>query len=740
MLKFILIALFSISIVSVSAQTIEGAVYEQHDHGPHALPGANIHWKGTSTGTASDENGQFSIPKVDESHVLIVSFIGLQADTIHVHDNDNDLKIILDENQELEEVTVAGRASGTHMSRAEPVTTVKITEEELCRAACCSLSESFETNASVDVSYSDAATGAKQIRLLGLSGKYLQMLTETMPNFRGLGAGFGLDYVPGTWMESIDISKGAASVVNGYEGLTGQINVEYKKPTDENKLFLNGFANSKGRYETNANTRFHMGDHWKTAILAHASTSAVENDENNDGFLDEPMTRKYGFMNRWEYQNPELLITQFGLKVVQEERTGGQSNFERDNPHSSQSAYGIIIDTKRVEGFFKAARFFGNDETTNLSLVNNISYHEQESLFGHRMYNAYQTNFRSSLRFQSRLMQSDQHSYTTGLTYKMDKLSENFSGDDIVYRNPGLEEHVTGLFFQYTYRIPETFTLLAGIRGDHSNLYDFFYTPRVHLKFEIDESTTLRASAGAGYRTPRVLAENNPLLASSRSFIVDEVIEQEKGWNYGANVAKYFYPGNKEVAFNVEFYRTDFQNQLVVDFDQSARELHFYNLNGKSYANTFQASLSSEILKGLDVLLAYRLNDTRIHTNDKLQQKALQSRNKGLANISYATPGDKWQIDFTSQFNGSGRIPSTAENPANLQRSTRFDSYTIINSQLTYNIKNWSFYGGVENLTDFVQKNPVIDAESPFSDYFDSSMVWGPIMGRRFYIGFRFSI
>ncbi|PWD98185.1 TonB-dependent receptor [Marinilabilia rubra] len=737
MLRFLLIVFLSINILSGSTQSIEGTVYEQNTK---VLPGANIHWEGTSTGTVTDKNGHFSLPKTNETHTLIVSFTGLQSDTIHVLDNQNNLKITLDKNQELDEVTITGRASGAHISRTEPVTTVKITEEELCRAACCSLSESFETNASVDVSYSDAATGAKQIKLLGLSGKYLQMLTETMPNFRGLGATFGFEYVPGTWMESIKISKGAATVVNGYEGLTGQINVEYKKPTHEDKLFLNGFANSKGRYETNANTRIHLGNHWKTAILAHASAIAVENDENNDGFLDDPMTQKYSLMNRWEYQNPVALNLQLGLKVVQEERTGGQKRFDRNLPHSSQAAYGIIIDTKRVESFLKAARYFADDESTNLSMVNNISYHEQESLFGNRVYNAKQTHFRSTLMFQSQLMQNTRHSYTTGLTYKMDMLTENYSGNNIIVKNPGMEEHVKGLFFQYTWNIPETFTLIAGMRADHSNLFDFFFTPRLHLKFEIDESTTVRGSAGAGYRTPKVLAENNSLLASSRSFVVDETIEQEKGWNYGVNVAKYFYPGDKEVAFNVEFYRTDFQNRLVIDFDKSARELHFYNLKGRSYANTFQASLSSEILKGLDVLLAYRLNDTRITTNNDLRKKALQSRNKGLANISYASSRGKWQIDFTSQFNGSGRLPSTAENPIELQRNIEFDSYTILNSQLTHNLKNWSFYGGIENLTDFVQKNPIIDAESPFSDYFDSSMVWGPIMGRRFYLGFRFSI
>lgn len=741
MLRYIIILLLIFSNTSIlTAQRIRGTVFELHDHGPHELPGANIHWLGTSTGTASDEDGRFSIPTVTDSHVLIVSFIGYKPDTLHVHGDDNDLEIILKENRELEEVTVAGRSAGSHMSRVNPITTVQITGEELCRAACCNLSESFETNASVDVTYNDAATGARQIRLLGLSGQYLQMLTETMPNFRGLGAAFGLDYVPGTWMESIQISKGTASVVNGYEALTGQINVEYKKPIDEDKLFLNGFANSQGRFETNANTRIHLGERWKTAILAHASSDAMENDENNDGFLDEPMTKKYSFMNRWEYNNFHNINSQFGIKVVQEERTGGQTAFDRDIAPQNQSAYGIIIDTKRIEGFFKTGLLFPDDEHTNLSLVSNIVYHDQKSVYGQRVYNADQTSFRTNLMFQSHFGDNEKHSYTTGATYALDRLSEDISGPEITYANPGIEEHASGLFFQYAFSIPELITILAGFRADHSSIFDYFYTPRFHLKYQIDDVTTLRASAGAGYRTPFVMAENNSILASSRHFIADEELRQEKGWNYGANIARYFYPANKEVAFNVEFYRTDFENRLIRDLDQSARAVHFYNLKGKSYSNTFQTSISSEVLSGLDLLLAYRLNDTKINTNGQLQEKALQSRHKGLFNLSWATWQNKWQVDFTTQLNGPGRIPSTLENPAGLQRSTEYDSYTIMNAQLTHNVKNWSFYGGVENLTDFVQENPIIDAESPFSNYFDSSLVWGPIVGRRFYFGVRFSI
>ncbi len=732
--------LFWGNIAVLTAQTITGTVFELQDQKKQPLTGANVYWEGTTIGTATDPQGRFEIQSDNHSHKLIISFIGYKPDTLIVKGKRSNLEAILSENSELDEVTVSSRRAGTHISRANPITTVTITGAELCKAACCNLAESFETNASVDVSYSDAATGARQIKLLGLSGTYIQMLTETMPNFRGLATSFGLDYVPGAWMESIQISKGAASVINGFEALTGQINIEYKKPLTSEKFFINGYTSSQGRVESNVNGSIYLGEKWKTAILAHASSDALENDDNSDGFLDEPLARKYSFMNRWEYNDQKQFNTQFGIKILEEERTGGQKGFDPDANHASPPLYGIFIDTKRVEGFFKAGYIFPGNEYTNIALVTNLSYHEQNSLLGRRTYNADQTGIWSNLTFQSRIGTGEKHQYTTGISYLMDQLSEDLSGPGLSVNYTGRDEHVPGLFLQYTYTLPDRLTLLGGLRMDHSSIFGTFFTPRLHLKYNLTEETTLRASAGKGYRTPNAIAENNSYLTTSRQFIVADNLRQEEGWNYGTNLTHYFHPGRKEVTLTLEFYRTDFTNQLVVDLDQSAREVHLYNLDGASRSNTFQAGLSSEIFKGLDLLLAWRLNDVQVTTNGVLQEKALQSRHKGLVNLSYSTPLKKWQLDFTTQLNGAGRLPTTAENPALLQRGERFSGYEVFNAQITKYFKSWNIYGGVENLSGFTQANPIIDAQSPFSDYFDSSMVWGPVVGRRFYFGFRFNL
>jgi outer membrane receptor for ferrienterochelin and colicins len=727
----------------LSAQsTISGQVFEYQQNKKEPIFGANVYWAETSIGVSTNEQGKFNLPWQNGPSKLVVSFVGYTPDTMLIKEPGKNLQIHLLQDKQLNEVTVAARQAGTHISRLNPITSMEITSAELCKAACCSLAESFETNASVDVSYTDAATGAKQIQLLGLAGTYVQMLTENMPTSRGLGATYGLDFVPGPWMESIQVSKGAASVSNGYESLTGQINVQYKKPATSETLFLNGFTSSSGRLESNANTGFNVGEKWKTALLAHASADSRENDHNQDGFLDEPLTRRYIFMNRWDAQITPNLTTQFGLKILDEERTGGQSAFDRSIAAMNQDAYGILIDSRNLEAFFKTGYTFPGDADKSVAFVSNFTFHDQKSVYGRRFYDATQNYFAGNLILASHFGNPERHKYITGLNYLYDHLSEDLSGDlsHIVAPDGSRTEHVTGAYFQYTYTVPDKLTILTGLRSDYHNIYDFFFTPRMHVRYSPSEQIVVRASAGKGYRTINTLAENNAFLASSRHIYIDDNMDMEEGWNYGINITNYIRFGLRELTLNVEYYRTIFKNQLVTDLDKDTREVHFYNLTGSSFSNVLQAEASMEVVRGLDVVAAWRLNDVKVTTNEVLQQKALQSKYRGLLNFSYATPLPRWQIDFTAQFRGPGRIPTTEGKPLDLQRPADFAAFQIFNTQITRYYKNWDFYAGIENIGDYTQSAPIIDAENPFGEHFDSSLIWGPLMGRKFYFGFRFSI
>lgn len=540
-------------------------------------------------------------------------------------------------------------------------------------------------------------------------------------------------------MSSIQISKGTSTVINGFEALTGQINVEYKKPVNSEKFFINLFGNSTGRAEGNVNGSIHLNDKLTTAILTHYSMDTQVVDENGDHFRDEPNMRQLNFMNRWDYNNHNGFTAQLGVKIIDEERRGGHIDFDNSKP--SASLYGINIDTKRYEGFAKAGYVF-EDDLTSIGLVANVSRHEQDAFYGLKTYDASQNSAYANLIFQS-YIGNENNKFSTGAGIQADFYRENLKQD---FQTPDpaqvfdTDEVVPGAFFQYSYNIPDKLTLIAGIRADYHNEYGAFVTPRVHFKYNLDEKTTLRTSAGIGYRTAKVLAENNYLLASSRKIYVAEGLDQEKAWNYGANITRYFDIAARELMVNIEYYRTDFINQVVVDMDQNVHEVHFYNLDGKSYANNFQVEAKYELLKGLDVTGAWRYNDVKATINGELQDRPFISKYKGLANLSYATPLNKWQFDFTTQFNGSGRLPETASNPEDYQRSDKFDPYQVMNAQVTKFFRKWNVYVGVENIGNYTQDNPIIAADDPFGNYFDSSMIWGPVMGRRFYFGMRFSI
>ncbi len=754
----IIILLSSFIFPTLQAQTVTGKVYGlSGNNKKQPLPGVNIYWAHNLEGTTSDIQGKFEIRMQAEEdhaeeghkheeadvnheeehhghsdHLLVFSFVGYEKDTIHVHEDMRNIKIFLTETQELEGVEVSARKSGSHISRIEPILTQNISSSELTKAACCNLSESFETNASVDVHYSDALTGAKQIQLLGLAGIYTQLMTENIPNYYGLANSFGLMYVPGTWMESIQISKGAAAVVNGYESLSGQINVEYKKPDNSERLYLNVFGDSYGRMEGNMNAATRLSDKWSTMIYGHASGNNRKEDHNGDSFMDHPLYMQYNIFNRWRYVGDKFM-TQFGFQYINEDRTGGQVDFNKDDEQVISKPWGLNINTNRAQVFWKSGFVFSRP-ATSIGFINSYTYHEQNSFFGLRNYDATQNSYYGNLIFNS-YIGNTKHAYSTGASYRYDNYDESLNDSTF-----GMKESVPGVFYQYTYTDPEKITVIAGLRADFHNVYGTFYTPRFHIKYNLSPKTTVRASAGKGYRTAKVLAENTTLLASSRHLVTTEELNQEEAWNYGINLTRYFDIRGKDLTVSADFYRTDFQNQVVVDVDSDVSEIRIYNLNGKSYSNSFQVEASYELIERLDVLAAFRVNDVKVTTNNELLEKPLVNKYKGLLTLSYATNLNKWQFDFTTQVNGDGRLPNTSANPVEYQRPDSYPAYTILNAQITRFFKTWSIYIGGENLLNYTQKDPIVAANDPYGPYFDASMVYAPIMGVKIYAGLRFAI
>lgn len=605
---------------------------------------------------------------------------------------------------------------------------LSIGQAELSKAACCNLGESFTTNPSVDVSYSDPATGAKQIKLLGLSGKYVQMLTDNIPNFRGLAQPFALGYVPGTWMQGIQVSTGSSSVKNGYESITGQINVEHLKPTANDQLNVNLFGDSRTRHEVNFDGNIHLNDRLSTGIMAHYENTIKKHDDNGDGFMDTPNVEQYHIYNTWAYITPKYLF-HAGISALKENRRSGQ--IVGDNP------FRMDVGTQRYEFYTKNAYIFDSEHNSNLALIFSGNHQILNSLFGRRGYDASQDNLYGSLMFETDF--TPKHNLSTGLSLNYDNYNERLTNFAI---NPNLfsREVVPGAYAQYTFNDNGKLIAMAGIRVDYSSVYGTFVTPRAHIKYAPVDWLTLRLSAGKGYRSVHPLAENSNLLASGREVFLDSP-QQEEAWNFGFNSDFKFNVNDRPLALSAQYYHTRFLNQVITDYDSSPFGLSFTNLDGKSYSNVFQVDGSYEVLKGLDLSAAFRLNDVYSTYGGELLEVPMTSRYKGLVAASYKTPLELWQFDLTLQFNGGGRMPKPYTlADGTLSWAKEFPAYQQLNAQITRYFRHFSVYIGGENLTGFTQKNPIIAANDPYSRNFEPTLVWGPLHGAMVYLGIKFNL
>lgn len=735
-IKFLLIiSLLSFVSFGFAQNIIEGTVYEEVNGKRQPLPGANVYWKIANVGTVTDEHGHYSIEIHPTYKCLVFSFVGYVNDTVHHMAEPQHYDHVMSTPITLSEVEVAARQKAQYVNALDPMHVEHITGEALRRCACCSLAESFETNASVDVAYADAVTGAKQIELLGLSGLYTQMMTENMPNFRGLASAFGLGYVPGTWMHGISVSKGTSSVRNGYESISGQINVDFKEPQDDHaeKVFINGFVNSMAMTELNFNTRVNVGERDGLLLLGHVGHNFMKMDGNGDGFLDDPMTTQYSAFLRYNHPNTGHFGCKLGVKALKETRSSGQMDGD----------YGIGINTERYEAFAKTGFIFDRPETS-LGIQQQLTYHKLNSYFGLKDYNATQLSYYVNVLFDSYIV-NDHHKYSVGASYSYDRYDE-YQNFLMTTQEAGSErrvEQVPGAFAEYVFSDDHHWTVIGGFRADYNTYYErMFYTPRLHVRFRTHDELALRLSAGKGYRSPNVLAENSTMLASSRAIRFLEQPKMEEAWNYGLNLSKHFDVGEKEIQLLFDAYRTDFVNQIILDRDADAHEIRIYNLNGKSYSNCAQIQLDYELFKNFDVSAAFRYTDVKMTINDSLREKPFVNRYKGLLTLSYA-PGT-WQFDLITQFNGDSRIPDMSGNAtavADGQNMERSPFYVIMNAQITKRLgEHWEIYAGGENLTNYKQKHPLVAASEPFGNDFDASMVWGPLSGIRGYVGFRFQM
>lgn len=731
-------------------ETLNGVVVSENEKGKRIpIPFANVYWQETNYGTSTDTNGVFQLAIPEERSNLIVSYIGFKSDTLQVIDLNKPLSVLLiPTNTNLGEVEVEYRRRGSELSFINPIQTTNMNEKELFKAACCNLSESFETNPSVDVNFTDAITGTRQIKMLGLNGRYTMINRENMPGVRGVANAFGLSFIPGHWVESIQVSKGLGSIVNGYESIAGQINIELQKPDLGEMSLFNIYANQAGRLESNFCHTEQLNEFVGTTLLLHGSTRPFERDVNGDGFRDFPLQQQINVMNRWKFTSNKGWMGQIALHYINDDKDGGQMDdlLEENQTSNDFRLYRLNIESESAELFGKVGYLFPEFKYKSFGFLWSLKNHEQRSNFGNRIYNITQKSGYANFIYQS-IISNTNHQFKTGASFVYDEFDEQFE-----QQNFDRVERIPGAFFEYTYKPNNLFTLVAGVRGDHHNIYGGFVSPRVHLRYALNESTVFRALAGSGQRSPTVLVDNQSMMASSRAFLfpisTSEGIyglEMEKAWNMGVNLTKSFTLDYREGTFQLDFYRTVFENQVVVDRDFGSQFLVISNLEGTSRSNTAQLQLDYELLKFLDMRIAYRWVDVKLSNSIGFEQNVFTPEHRFFINFGYETvtsnKESNWLFDLTMQWFGEQRIPSTSGNTETNRRPLTSPQFILFNGQVTRNLnKRWAIYIGIENALNYRQDDPIIAADNPFGNEFDASMIWGPVFGRMTYGGLRWKL
>ena len=771
------IFLFLCLAASAYAQDITGTVTDTENN---PMPGASVYWADTNVGTAASIDGKFRLHRVKGYDTLVASFLGYENDTLRVDDTVSQVQLKLRQGVALETVVVEGNLGGNYIRHDGILKGETISFAGLCKMACCNLAESFENSASVTVGYSDAISGARQIKMLGLAGTYTQILDENRAIMRGLSAPYGLSYTPGMWLNSIQVSKGISSVTAGHEAITGQINLEHRKPTDDERLFLNVYFDSELKPEVNLSSAIPVtaDKRLSTVILAHGSMDTKSYDHNHDGFRDLPLSRQFDIANRWLYQADNGMQVRWGVKYINDYRLGGQMGYRKSmkdemlhwidesqpDHYNHNRPYGSEVKNEEVNAYFKLGMpvgksVFDKDEQdemrSNFAMVIDFDHFNEDAYFG--AFNDY--GGRQNM-LNANAMYVHYFTYRSSLISGI-SASSRWVNEDLFFRNlhsptwyeasliSRRNESEVGAYTEYTYSIKDKLSVVAGLRYD----YNFYFrknliTPRAHVKWNITPTTVFRASAGLGYRPTDVITDNIGILATGRYIMFRNGYKHyfdrmEEALTAGGSLTQTISTINhNDMTISFDYFRTQLFHSVIADQEYSAYDIHIYDTDGKSFTNSYQVDLTWTPIERFDIFATFRYTDSK-YTIDRpdgtraLVERPLVSRFKTLLNLQYATRMRKWTFDVTAQLNGRSRIPTQT---GNLADDSYSPIYPMFYAQVSRRIKHWDIYIGCENIGNYTQKHPILNADNPYSSDFNSSLIWGPLMGRKFYIGVRFNL
>ncbi len=692
-----------------------------------ALPNAGVFLNGKLLGIA-DEQGRFLVKSSNFGDTVTATFAGYQSANFIV----GSAKIgqIILNPMLIQEVDVIEVQEAIKLSTKSLSLEYQINRKELRRAACCNLSESFENNPSIDVAFADAITGTKTIEMLGLSGKYIQTQIELIPFLRGIQVKRGWAYIPGTWVNSLQLTKGIGSVANGHESMSGQLNIELIKPMRDSGTVVNVYFNQTGRSEFNVTNVYPLNPNWSTATLIHASGSTPEIDRNNDGFLDMSAGHLYSVLNRWQWLGKNGWEGQFGGRWVEDFQSGGQlSNTEIPNP------WRLRRDSRGGNFFAKLGLIWPSKPNNSLGFIANVNYQEMFANYGSRYVNAFQNGANVQAIFDYLSQKGGGVKVGAQIYYDQYRLLANPQYQDLAGDQLEINR---ALFAEYNWQPNERFNLLMGLRQDFHNLFGSRLSPRLHLRYAILPQTILRASTGSGFRSPQAWLENTELLASARQINLNQLLpffhyrpNAEEAWNHGFSVQHQFKWNYRPATLVLDYFYTYFNNRQIVDMDVNSYEFQIFSREKQSFSHSAMVQLDYELKRRMSLRVAYKFTNAITDFSISRLQDSFVSKHRGFIAWFYETR-NQWGFDLSLNWQGPKRLPINDRG----DNQNTSPSFALINTQIK---KQWAkkleTYIGVENLLNFMQPNPIINPSHPFEQGFDATQIWGPIMGAIIFVG-----
>jgi len=742
-IRFSLFA-FLIFVVSANGQLLKGQITDEQNT---ILSGAWVAWPGIDQKVIVNSKGEFQVFRPDSVQIFLVAGCkGFESDTFLVGKESMVFIELTKPAKTLDQVQILKRRQGSFISESTNEKTEVITQKELTKAACCDMAGCFETQATVQPQTTNVVTNAKELRILGLSGVYNQVLIDGLPMIQGLSYTYGISSYPSAIIDKIYVAKGANSVLQGFEGVSGQINVMTRNPEKEPRLYTNAYINNFGEWHLNANYSMLLGKEkkWSTLLGVHAVQPANRRDRDKDGFLDLPLLTRYSVFNRWNYgkENEKGIYTQFSFRFTDEQRIGGQRDFNARSDKGSTRSYGQTVNYSQPELIGKLGYRFSASHSIQCQLSG--LFHNQVSYFGTLRYEGKQQSVNAILQHQWNW--NDKNTLTWGGSFRFQNLKENIRfTDTIPVRNYAGQYQtnlqVPGVFAEHTSNLwKEKISWIVGARMDWHQTYGSYFTPRTLIKYEFTPGHILRISSGISWRQVNVFSENINLMASSRDVVFEEKLKPEQALNWGINYTYKFEKEKLVGTVSTDFYQTSFQNQFFPDYFRNPGKAYIRNFTGTSISNAFQIETNVKAMEVFELKLAYNYVEVYRKENGKKTILPFNPQNRVMTSLSYRPKNDRWYFDGNIHWYDRQRLPDTEINSEGEAGPEFSKPYSIFSSQITHKIRQFEIYIGVENIFDFRQLKPIVGWQNPSGPNFDTSTVWGPTRGREFYLGFRWKL